>query len=47
MGLAGGDGCGAIFVKGGQPERVEGDLAAALIARVRQVAAEKKAAAKV
>ena len=42
VGLAGGDGCGALFVKGGKPERIEGDLAAALIAKVRQVAAERK-----
>ena len=43
VGLAGGDGCGALFVKGGAPVRVDGDLAAALIAKVREVAARRKA----
>ena len=42
VGLAGGDGVGALFVKGGKPVRVEGDLAGALIAKVREIAAEKK-----
>ena len=44
VGMAGGDGVGALFVKGQAPVRVEGDLAAALICKVREIAAEKKAA---
>lgn len=41
VGMAGGDGVGALFVKGQKPVRVEGDLAGALIAKVREIAAEK------
>lgn len=44
VGMAGGDGVGALFVKGQKPVKVEGDLAAALIAKVREIAAERKAA---
>lgn len=44
VGMAGGDGVGALFVKGQPPVKVEGDLAAALIAKVREIAAAKKAA---
>jgi len=35
MGIAGGDGAGALFVKGQPPRRIEGDLAAALIEEIR------------
>jgi len=48
--LAGGEGgryaVGAIFEKGKSPERVEGDLAAQLIARARRIAEQKKLEAK-
>lgn len=43
VGIAGGDGVGALFVKGGTPVRIEGDLAAALIAKVREIAALRQA----
>ena len=43
VGIAGGDGCGALFVKGEAPRRVEGDLAAILIAEVRRIAAQREA----
>lgn len=42
IGLAGGDGCGAIFVKGEEPRRVEGDLAGELIREVRALAERKQ-----
>ena len=42
VGIAGGDGVGALFVKGQAPRRVEGDLAAILIAEARRIAAEKE-----
>lgn len=45
VGMAGGDGVGALFVKGSEPVKVEGDLAGALIARAREIAAKKKAQA--
>lgn len=45
VGMAGGDGVGALFVKGSEPVKVEGDLAGALIAKVREIAARKKAQA--
>ena len=38
IGLAGGDGCGVIFIRGQEPRKVEGDLAGALIAEVRRLA---------
>ncbi len=43
VGMAGGDGVGALFVKGEPPVKVEGDLAGALIARVREIAARRMA----
>ncbi len=42
VGMAGGDGVGALFVKGCEPVKVEGDLAGALIAKAREIAAKKK-----
>ena len=45
VGIAGGDGVGALFVKGQPPRRVEGDLAAALIEEVRRIAKEREAEA--
>lgn len=45
VGMAGGDGVGALFVKGSEPMKVEGDLAGALIAKAREIAAKKKAQA--
>jgi len=45
VGMAGGDGVGALFVKGSEPVKVEGDLAGALIAKAREIAAKKKAQA--
>ena len=41
VGIAGGDGVGALFVKGQPPRKVEGDLAGALIAEARRIAAER------
>ena len=41
VGIAGGDGCGALFVRGEAPRRVEGDLAEILIREVRKIAAQK------
>ena len=41
VGIAGGDGVGALFVKGQPPRKVEGDLAEILIAEARRIAAEK------
>ncbi|MCL2544703.1 MAG: flavodoxin-dependent (E)-4-hydroxy-3-methylbut-2-enyl-diphosphate synthase [Clostridia bacterium] len=38
LGIAGGDGAGALFVKGEPPRKVEGDLARALIAEIRRMA---------
>ena len=38
IGLAGGDNCGAIFVKGQAPRRVEGDIAGIFIREVRALA---------
>ena len=43
VGIAGGDGVGALFVKGQPPRKVEGDLAEILIAEARRLAAEKAA----
>ena len=43
VGIAGGDGVGALFVKGQPPRKVEGDLAEILIAEARRIAAEKAA----
>ena len=42
VGIAGGSGAGALFIKGQPPRRVEGDLAAILIAAVREAAAKKE-----
>lgn len=41
VGMAGGDGVGALFVKGQPPVKVEGDLAGALIQKVREIAAQR------
>lgn len=41
VGMAGGDGVGALFVKGLPPVKVEGDLAGALIQKVREIAAQR------
>ncbi len=41
IGIAGGDGVGALFVKGEAPRKVEGDLAGILIAEARRIAAER------
>ena len=41
VGIAGGDGVGALFVKGQPPRKVEGDLAEALIAEAKRIAAER------
>jgi (E)-4-hydroxy-3-methylbut-2-enyl-diphosphate synthase len=38
LGIAGGDGAGALFVKGEPPRKVEGDLAEVLIAEIRRIA---------
>jgi (E)-4-hydroxy-3-methylbut-2-enyl-diphosphate synthase len=43
VGIAGGNGAGAFFVKGQPPRKVEGDLAAILIAAVREAALRKEA----
>ncbi len=43
VGIAGGDGVGALFVKGQPPVRVEGDLAGILIAKAREIARERAA----
>ena len=40
LGIAGGDGAGALFVKGRVPRKVEGDLAQALIEEIRKLAVE-------
>ncbi len=45
VGMAGGDGVGALFVKGCEPVKIEGDLAGALIVKAREIAAKKKAQA--
>lgn len=45
VGMAGGDGVGALFVKGCEPVKIEGDLAGALIAKAREITAQKKAQA--
>ncbi len=45
VGMAGGDGVGALFVKDSEPVKIEGDLAGALIAKAREIAAKKKAQA--
>ncbi len=45
VGMAGGDGVGALFVKDSEPVKIEGDLAGALIAKAREIAARKKAQA--
>ncbi len=41
IGIAGGDGVGALFVKGEPPRKVEGDLAGALIEEIRKLAAKQ------
>ncbi len=46
VGIAGGKNGGALFVRGQEPRRVEGDLAEILIREVRRIVAEKEAAAK-
>ena len=38
IGIAGGDGCGALFIKGQEPRRVEGNLAQILIQEARKLA---------
>lgn len=43
VGIAGGDGVGALFVKGQPPVRVEGDLAGILIEKAREIARERAA----
>ena len=40
VGIAGGKDGGALFVKGQEPRRVQGDLAEILIAEVRKILAE-------
>ena len=42
VGVAGGRDGGALFVRGQQPRAVKGDLAAALIAEIRRIAAERQ-----
>jgi len=42
IGVAGGDGAGALFVKGEPPRKVEGDLAEALIAEIRRIAGRRE-----
>ncbi len=42
VGIAGGKDCGALFIKGEAPRKVEGDLAAELIRVVREMAAERE-----
>ena len=42
IGIAGGDGVGALFIKGQPPRRIEGDLAGILVREVRALAAEKE-----
>ena len=41
IGIAGGKGCGALFIKGQHPKKVEGDLAEILSRAARQIANEK------
>ena len=41
IGIAGGKGCGALFIKGQPPKKVEGDLAEILSRAARQIANEK------
>ena len=41
IGIAGGKGCGALFRKGQEPVKVEGDLAEILIREARKIAATK------
>ena len=41
IGIAGGKGCGALFIKGQPPKKVEGDLAEILARAARQIANEK------
>ncbi|MGN0746428.1 MAG: flavodoxin-dependent (E)-4-hydroxy-3-methylbut-2-enyl-diphosphate synthase [Aristaeellaceae bacterium] len=43
IGIAGGKGCGALFRKGQEPVKVEGDLAEILIREARKIAEEKSA----
>lgn len=43
VGIAGGNGAGALFIKGQPPRKVEGDLAAILIVAVREAAVRKEA----
>ena len=45
IGIAGGDGCGALFIKGQPTRRIEGDLAGILIEEVRRLAREREASA--
>ena len=47
IGIAGGDGVGALFVKGQAPRKIEGDLAEILVQEVRQLAARREAEANV
>lgn len=41
IGIAGGDGCGALFIKGQPPRKIEGDLAQILVDEVRKLAQSK------
>lgn len=41
IGIAGGDGVGALFIKGQAPRKIEGDLAEILVQEVRKLAAQK------
>ena len=40
IGIAGGKGSGVLFMKGREPEKIEGDLAEILIRRVRELVKE-------
>jgi (E)-4-hydroxy-3-methylbut-2-enyl-diphosphate synthase len=42
VGIAGGKDGGALFVKGQEPRKVQGDLAEILIAEVKRIIAEKQ-----
>ncbi|MBQ9307273.1 MAG: flavodoxin-dependent (E)-4-hydroxy-3-methylbut-2-enyl-diphosphate synthase [Clostridia bacterium] len=43
IGIAGGDGCGVLFVRGEKPRKIEGDLAAILIAEAHALAGRMQA----
>ena len=43
IGIAGGDGCGVLFIKGEAPRKITGDLAETLITEVRKLAASRRA----